>query len=335
MQQNPHLWFRTEIESQQKMENENVEALRQALGTKVCEALNDDSITEVMLNDDGRLWIERGSEMVHVGEMNRNNALTTLRLMAHAVNLELNDQNPIISGEMPLNNERFEGVAPPVVASPVFAIRKPATRIYTFNDYLKNGMPFDQIKVLKSAIDNQKNILVVGGTGSGKTTFTNCLLDYCAESLARRDTRMLILQDTNELQCALPNRIFLRSNKFTSLGVLSMSANRLRPDSITVGEVRAGGPALDLLKLWNTGHPGGFATVHANSAYGGLTRLDQLIQEVSSYPQRVLIGEAINIVVFMARDEMDGFRIRRAKEIIEVDCYDPVAQRFIVRNLLK
>jgi len=300
-------------------------SLRFALGDKVMAALNDPDVVEVMLNDDGTLWVEKMGAMACVGEISYNDGMAILQQVSSDLKGELTKENPFVEGELPLDGSRFEGVAPPVTESPVFTIRKKATRIYLLNEYVRSGvLTFLQAETLRTAIVGAKNILVIGGTGSGKTTFCNALLEEASRLCPK--VRMLILEDTRELQCTLKNKVFLRASEWTPMARIAIAVNRLRPDRITVGEVRDGGPALALLKLWNTGHPGGLATVHANSAYGGLTRMDQLIQEVSVNPQRILIGEAVNYAVYLERTNAG----RRIKEIVQVKRYDPVEQKFDV-----
>ncbi|MDZ4153606.1 P-type conjugative transfer ATPase TrbB [Methylicorpusculum sp.] len=312
----------------EELHDRRMEGLRNALGSLVLSALEDPDVVEVMLNDDGSLWSEKLGTMTRIGDMSADDGMTILSMVSTALKGELTKENPFVEGELPLDGSRFEGVAPPVTERPIFAIRKKATRIFTVDDYVRSGvLSFQQAEALRKAIRNLQNILVIGGTGSGKTTFCNALLHEL--SVLCPDVRMLILEDTRELQCALVNRVFLRASEWTTLARISLAVNRLRPDRISVGEVRDGGPALALLKLWNTGHPGGFATVHANSAYGGLTRMDQLIQEVSANPQRTLIGEAVNFAVFMERTSVG----RKIKEIVRVTGYDPVKQRFLVEDV--
>lgn len=309
--------------AQGQLDTRRIDALRYALGEHVLAALADPDVVEIMLNDDGRLWVESLGKMECVGEIAADDAMAILSQVSSALDGELSKENPIVSGELPLAGERFEGVAPPVVERASFAIRKKSTKIFTLADYVRTSvLTFGQSETLRGAISERQNILVVGGTGSGKTTFCNALLHELTS--INDEVRMLILEDTRELQCSLPNRMLMRSTEWTDMAKLSQSVNRLRPDSISVGEVRSGAAALSLLKLWNTGHPGGFATVHANSAYDGLTRMDQLIQEVSANPQRVLIGAAVNIAVFLQRTG----GVRRVKEIISVNGFDQLEQKF-------
>lgn len=311
-----------------ELQDRRLEGLRYALGPKVLAALEDSDVVEVMLNCDSSLWIEKLGSMTRIGEMSVDDGMALLNQVSSALGGELTKQNPFVEGELPLDGSRFEGVAPPVTERPIFAIRKKASRIYTMDEYVRAGvLTFVQAETLRKAIVEQQNILVIGGTGSGKTTFCNALLHEL--SILCPAVRMLILEDTRELQCSLANRIFMRASEWTTLARMSLAVNRLRPDRISVGEVRDGGPALALLKLWNTGHPGGLATIHANSAYGGLTRADQLIQEVSATPQRILIGEAVNYAVFLKRTNAG----RRIEEIVRVHGFDQKEQKFLVERV--
>jgi type IV secretion system protein VirB11 len=199
---------------------------------------------------------------------------------------------------------------PPVALQPSFAIRVPAAKVFRLEDYVSSQtMGKAAASVLRKAIEARLNILVVGGTGSGKTTLTNALL----AEIANEDHRVLILEDTRELQCEAKDCVSLRTQPSVSMRDLVRSTLRLRPDRIVVGEVR-GGEALDLLKAWSTGHPGGVATVHANSAADGLDRLEQLVGEITANVPRKLISTAVNVVVGI---ENHG-GVRRVTDILEV-----------------
>jgi type IV secretion system protein VirB11 len=273
--------------------------LRTAFGPTIAAALADPSVIEVMVNPDGKLWIERAAvgrrfSGEHVGSAE---AERIIRLVAAHVRREVTDKTPIVSAELPGTGERFEGVMPPVAPAPCFAVRKPADVLYRLADYVSQRiMSGAQAKVLAIAVAERKNILVVGGTSSGKTTLVNALL----AEVAGLDERVVILEDTRELKCAAADCVALRTKPgVATLADLVRSTLRLRPDRIVVGEVR-GPEALDMLKAWNTGHPGGITTVHANSAAAGLYRLEQLVQEAVVTVPRNLIVEAIDIVVFLS-----------------------------------
>ncbi len=239
-----------------------------------------------------------------------------IRLVASHLRLEVHANSPIVSAELPSHGEgvageRFEGLLPPVATAPCFAIRKPAARIHTLGDYVENRiLSIVDAEVLRRAVVSRKNILIAGGTSSGKTTLANALL----AEMGDLDERVILIEDTRELQCAAPDCVALRTKPgVASLGDLVRSTLRLRPDRIVVGEVR-GAEALDMLKAWNTGHPGGIATVHANSAAAALYRIEQLIQEAVVTVPRRLIADAIDLVVFIGGRGIT----RRVEAIAEV-----------------
>ena len=281
------------------------EMLATALGEQIIAALRDPAVIEIMMNPDGRLWIERhGDGRIDTGsELSPHEVDRVIRLVASHVGRSATQDAPIVSAELPLSGERFEGVLPPVTRAPCFSIRKPAARIITLDEYVRHGTMSAQTSIaLKDAVQSRANILIVGGTGSGKTTLANALL---AEVAATGD-RIVLLEDTRELQCAADDTVALRTQPGTvELADLVRSTLRLRPDRIIVGEVR-GPEALDMLKAWNTGHPGGIATLHANSAEAGLHRLEQLIGEAAHNVPHDLIAETIDRVVFIRR--MSGGR---------------------------
>src|SRR6201991_1554742 len=272
--------------------------LRTALGPAIAEFLGDASVVEVMLNPDGRLWIDRLSEgLSDTGErLSPSDGERIVRLVAHHVGAEVHPGAPRVSAELPETGERFEGLLPPVVTAPAFAIRKPAVAVFTLDDYVAKGiMTSGQAGALKEAGAAPHNILVAGGTSSGKTTLTNALLAEVAKS----SDRVVLIEDTRELQCRAPNLVALRTKDgVISLSDLVRSSLRLRPDRIPIGEVR-GAEALDLLKAWGTGHPGGIGTIHAGTALGALRRLEQLIQEAVVTVPRALIAETINVIAVL------------------------------------
>jgi type IV secretion system protein TrbB len=251
---------------------------------------------EIMLNADGTLWIERLSAgMECIGTMLPSQAESVICSVAAYHKEIVTRENPIFEGELPLNGERFEALIPPVVSAPVFTIRLKASKIFTLAEYVSASiMTEHQREMIESAVLNRQNILVVGGTGTGKTTLTNAIIE-AIERLAP-DHRLIIIEDTAEIQCSAKNVNLLHATDTVDMLRLLKATMRLRPDRILVGEVR-GPEALALLKAWNTGHPGGAATVHANSARAGLIRLEQLIAETSANPMQRLIAEAVNVIV--------------------------------------
>ena len=273
--------------------------LRTALGPLLLARLEDPGVAEVMLNPDGRVWVDRFEGgladtglVLPVADGER-----ILRLVAHHVGAEIHAGRPRLSAELPGSGERFEGLMPPLAAGPMFALRKPASQVFPLPDYVARGvMSAAQAELLAAAVRERMNILVAGPTSSGKTTLVNALLAEVAAS----DDRVVMIEDVRELQCAAPNLVALRTGEGTAtLGELVRSSLRLRPDRIIIGEVR-GAEALDLIKAWGTGHPGGVGTLHAGSPLGALLRLEQLIQEAVVTVPRALIAETIDIIAVLS-----------------------------------
>jgi type IV secretion system protein VirB11 len=292
--------------------------LKTAMGPAIAEALADPLVIEIMVNPDGVLRLDRlGAGRCETPSiMAPTEVERIIRLVASHVRLEVHANNPIVSAELPsredgVAGERFEGLLPPVSVFPCFTIRKPAKRVYTLDDYVSDRIMLPtQAEALRRAVADRKNILVAGGTSSGKTTLANALL----AEVATLNERVILIEDTRELQCAAPDCVALRTKTgVVTLADLVRSTLRLRPDRIIVGEVR-GAEALDMLKAWNTGHPGGIATVHANSAASALYRLEQLVQEVVVTVPRRLIAEAIDQIVFIGGRGIS----RRIETIAEV-----------------
>lgn len=276
-----------------------VRMLRTAMGPVIGAALADADVVEVMLNPDRSLWVDRLSRgRVPLGvELSEADGERIIRLVATHVGAEVHRDRPLLSAELPETGERFEGVLPPASPAPVFALRKHAAHVIGLERYVADGiLGAEQADFLRRAVRERQNILIAGGTSTGKTTLANALL----AEIATTGDRVLVLEDTVELQCLARDHVPLR----TRAGVVSMtdlvrSAMRLRPDRVVVGEVR-GGEALDLVKVWGTGHPGGIATIHAGSAHGALLRLEQLILEVALNAPRALIAEAVNVVIHIS-----------------------------------
>ena len=294
-----------------------IRMLRTAMGPLIAAALEDPDVVEVMLNPDGALWIDRlSSGRTPTGEsLSAADGERIIRLVAAHVGTEVHRGQPLLTAELPETGERFEGILPPAAPGPAFALRKRAIGVIGLADYVSDGiLSAEQAEFLCHAVRERQNVLIAGGTSTGKTTLANALL---AEIAATND-RVLVLEDTVELQCAARDHVPLR----TRAGVVSMTelvraTMRLRPDRVIVGEVR-GGEALDLIKVWGTGHPGGVATLHASSAHGALLRLEQLILEVAMTPPRALIAEAVNVIVFIA----GRGRARQVQTVARVTGFD-------------
>ena len=323
-------------EHEQRMELK----LRRELGEQILALLDDPRTEDILLNPDSSLWTKRlGEGFTRVGEMSPTQAVSGLSTIAAWRGTILNHQNPILETELPIDGSRFEGIVSPVVRKPVFAIRLRPRKIFTLADYETSGIlttkddPVNRLRrrhdfassihdlkhaeIIRAAVGARKNILVVGSTGSGKTTFVNACLDALA-TLTPHD-RVISIEDTIELQCAVKNYLDLRAvGNVTMLDCLR-ACMRLKPTRIVVGEVR-GAEAHTLLKAWNTGHPGGMATVHANDAMSGLIRLESLVAEATNAPQQTLIAEAVDLVIFVD-EEPEIAAGRKVREVLLVTGY--------------
>ena len=295
------------------------QALRQAMGPVVGGALAERLVVEVMVNPDGRIWVDRiGSGREWTGQsLAAHDAERVLRLLADHVGEVVTRDRPRVSATLPQTGERFQGVFMPLVSQPAFTIRKRPEVVFTLSDYVDQGVMTEaQASQLRQAAEQRENLLIVGGTGTGKTTLANAIL---AEP-AFADDRVVLIEDTAELQCSAADQVQLltkRTDPVVTMTDLVRDTLRLRPDRIVIGEVRDGA-ALDLLKAWNTGHPGGLATLHANSAYEGLIRLEDLIGEVTQrIPHRAII-QTIQLIVHIERTA-SGRRVREVSRLIGRD----------------
>ncbi len=314
--------------------------LRRELGDRILKLLADPRAEDILLNPDSSVWIKRmGEPFEAVDTLPPQQALTAMQTIAAARDCFINAENPILETELPLDGSRFEGLTAPVVRSPVFAIRLRPKRIFRLAEYEQSGIltrgedplnarrrrddfgllvrGLSHAEVIRAAVRARKNILIVGSTGSGKTTLVNAILDVFSEETP--SDRVIVIEDTTELQCAVKNFVDLRAvGKVTMLDCLRASM-RLKPHRIVVGEVR-GAEAHTLLKAWNTGHPGGIATIHANDALSGLIRLESLVAEATTAPQQSLIAAAVDLVVFV--DEESSLPAgRKVREVLLVHDY--------------
>ncbi len=294
------------------------EALRRALGSEILGPLEDPHVVEIMLNPDGALWVDRlGTGMTCTARIDAVRALTIVNTVAAMLNTVVTIDKPILECELPLDGSRFEALVPPLVEHASFALRKKALLVFSLEDYVNKGiMTGDQRQAIEAAVSDRQNVLVCGGTGTGKTTLANAILDCVAK--VDRDHRIVVIEDTRELQVSGDNVVFLRTSDNTDMTRLLRATMRLRPDRIVVGEVRDGS-ALALLKAWNTGHPGGVGTVHANDASAALIRIGQLIQEAGVPSNPELIAEAVNVVVSIKRSA----QARHVEEVAMVRGWSP------------
>src|SRR5713226_9657599 len=267
-------------ELQQVTERRNEKLVRE-LGPLVASCLEDHGTEDILLNPDGRVWVKRTHQDFEVvGSMLPAQALSAFGTIAAIRDTVINHENPILETELPTDGSRFEGLIPPVVRQPVFAIRQRPHRVFTLNEYETAGILTDKTDELAaiSPVD-----------------------------------RVLIIEDTPELQCNVKNSVALLAVGRVAMLDCLRACMRLKPTRIVVGEVR-GAEALSMLKAWNTGHPGGAASVHANDAHGALIRLESLVAEATAAPQQQLIAEAVNVVVFVDGEPS----IRAGRKVREV-----------------
>ena len=304
-----------------------IDILTASLGP--CGALLDDPhLVELMCNPDGAVWVEsKGHARCWQTDYSMPVALreNVIRILAGRMDLVCNSANPRLSTILPDTGERFQGFVPPVVSAPCFAIRKPAIQIFTLEDYVRDGiMTVRQALLLEQAVRQRRNVMIGGGTGTGKTTACNALLAVMAEA----GERVITLEDTPELQCPAPNtaRLFTRPGLVT-MQQLVQDTMRLRPDRIIIGEIR-GVEAVDVLDAMSTGHPG-VCTVHAGSAAGVLPRMEQLVRR-ANIPQEVareMLGTAQPVIAYLERTPTG----RVLKELVSVEGY--AAGAYQVGNL--
>jgi type IV secretion system protein TrbB len=305
--------FKNHTTTQEKV----IKHIISSLTSEISAALQDDKVIEIMVNPDNTIWTDTlGSGMKQVGTIQPSRTLSIINSVAGYVDKVINTDSPILECEFPLDGSRFQALIPRAVANPTFALRKKAKIIFTLSDYIEQGiMSQHQKDLIETAVKDHKNIVIVGGTSSGKTTLANAIIAAISETTP--DDRIIIIEDTHEIQSKQKNVVQLHTTDVINMSSLLRSTLRLRPDRIVVGEVR-GGEALNLIKAWNTGHPGGVATIHANSAISGLQRLESMIGEVSQVPQHHMIAEAANIVIFIEKHQGS----RRLREIIQVSGYE-------------
>lgn len=294
-------------------------------------------VTDVCTNADGRIWIKQAGQFRNVGRIQKSQVELTLRMVAQIQNVPFNHSAPFLETIFPLDGSRIEGLMPPIVESPVIAIRLRAKKIHTLGDYAATKIlthqddPLNQAhrhdefldhvpakqhdEILALAVKYRQNIVTAGATSSGKTTLLNALIAEIAE-----DYRLVVIEDTPELQPSVPNHVALLATSKISQEECVERSLRLAPDFLVLGEVRTAGAARALVGAWNTGHSG-FVTVHANSAREALYRFEDLINGPTARGQ---VARAVNLVVFIDEENRIPAH-RKVREIVVVDGIDPAS----------
>lgn len=318
-----------ELNKKELKDSLRIKQLKEGCGDTIIALLANDDVNELALNEDGTLWAAfRNGKKEVAGKISHAHAERIIRKVAGIQEREVNYDNPLLSCEFPVDGSRFTAQLPPVVNSPAFTIRKKASIVYSFDDYLKSGgLNLKQAEVIREAIRDRKNILICGGPGSGKTTFTNaCILELT--NIVSNDERLLILEDVQELQCSAKNKLCFQTAKEidhpVDMQTLVRTAMRSSPERIIVGEI-LGKEMLDVLKAWNTGCPGGMATIHSNDTHSALERCMSLAEEAGVAPPISLICEAIDIIISIQK--------HKVRTVTALDGYSRENKKFIFKDL--
>lgn len=303
-----------------------LEMLKSALGGPIGRLLEDPAIEEIRVNPDGRLWYTHGGTRSCAPQaLSEAERIRVISIVADHIGEVASAKNPSFPAELPESGYRFHAVLPPQSPDgPTFVIRKKSSLRLTLDDYVASGqMTAAQKDVLVEAIHAKDNILIVGGTNTGKTTFLNAAL----RELGRVTGRVITIEDTLELEVEADEVVRLRTVRSGDTITRSMAQAirdtlRMTPDRLIVGEVR-GPEVMDMLDAWNTGHPGGLASAHANNARDGLGRIEDMLVQGGYTPVPRKIARTIQVIVsigFTTIDTPEGKRsVRRVKEMLRVE----------------
>jgi pilus assembly protein CpaF len=296
----------------------------------------DPTITEVMVNGSGRIFIERDGQIEPVTGLTvrEQNLRVAVRNLARALGDDISEEQPLLDSRLP-DGSRVAAALPPVsLSGTTLTIRKFQARHFTVDELVRIGtLTADQLRAVRHAIDARDNILISGGTGTGKTTLLNALAACLPD-----DDRMVLIEDTAELQLEAPNLVRFEARRAqtdmpaVTIRDLLRATLRHRPDRILVGEVR-GGEAFDLLQALNTGHAGTLSTIHANSADQALRRFTWcVLQSGVDLPYSAIrhgIAECLQVLVHLERRG----RCRFVSELVRVRRYQPGTDTYDLESL--
>lgn len=309
----------------EQLKKEGLDArLRALFGYKIYGYLHDENVFEIIANPDGKIFLKTTRGDVQLEEiLPSDKRRQIINEIAGFSNIEATEEQPLPSVEF--FDMRFQGFLPPTTEYPAFNIRRHASRVFTLDEYEKNEtITSKQKQLLLEAIHNKKNIIIGGATGTGKTTFLNAIL----AEIAKTDDRIVMIEQVPELKCLSNNKLSLKSTDTISMDRLLKATLRATPDRIVVGEIR-GSEALTLLDAWSTGHRGGASTIHSNSARETLTRLDQLVARVLDKNTEYVIGDAIDVIIYINRIGLK----RKVEKIIKVNAYNKLKQDYDLEEL--
>lgn len=312
-----------------RAEQDLIDSISRNMGSGLMDLFQNPDLIEIMLNPDGSVFYEiLGEPMEYWGHLEASRSRLIINYVASYHDRIVGDdgvgesklRNPYLECEFPVDGSRFTATLPPITPYPSFSLRKKASRIFTLDDYVQSGIMTDyQAATLRKAVTDHKNILIIGGTGSGKTTLINAVIHEISTQFPKE--RLVIIEDTNEIQCTSKNKVQFKTTVHVTMTDLLKLSLRYYPKRILVGEVRDGS-ALDLLDAWNTGHEGGLATLHSNNVESALTRLYGLISRNVSAPKGehafMAIGDAVDYIVSINKTKGGE---RRVEEILRVEKY--------------
>jgi len=291
----------------------------------IAHLIQDPDISEIMVNGSGLIFIERNGELEEITDLriDERNLVVAVKNIARALGDDVSEAQPILDSRLP-DASRVTAILPPCsVGGTTLAIRKFQTRFFTAEELVRIGtMPAEVLDQVRTAIKQKRNILISGGTSTGKTTVLNALAAFLPKC-----NRVVLIEDTAELQLSHRNLVRLEARRAqvdlpaVTIRDLLRATLRLRPDRILVGEVR-GGEAFDLLQALNTGHAGSLSTIHSNSADQALVRLATCVAESDvDWPYHAVrhqIAAAIHLVLHLGR--CGGARI--VEQLTRVERYD-------------
>lgn len=298
----------------------------------------DESISEIMVNGSGRIFIERDGELSEVADarLTEKNLQIAVRNIARALGDEINEAQPLLDSRLP-DGSRVAVMMPPCsIGGTTLTIRKFHSRQFTSEELVRIGsLAPDALQHLRHAIADRQNILISGGTGTGKTTLLNAL----AASIADQE-RIVIIEDTAEIQLDKSNLVRFEARReqpglpAVTIRDLVRATLRHRPDRILLGEVR-GGEAFDLLQALNTGHSGTLSTIHANSAQQAIARLTSCVLQAGvELPYAAIrsnIADAVNLLLHIERRQGR----RYVAELLEVESYDPANDKYEFKTIYR
>jgi pilus assembly protein CpaF len=297
----------------------------------IAHLIEDPTVTEIMVNGSGRVFVERGGqlELVPGVTVREHNLRVAVRNLARVLGDDISDEQPLLDSRLP-DGSRVAAALPPVsLGGTTLTIRKFQTQTFTADELVRIGtLAPEQLAVLRQAIEARANLLISGGTGTGKTTLLNALTAFLPA-----EDRLVLIEDTAELQLDMPNLVRFEARReqvglpAVTIRDLLRATLRHRPDRILVGEVR-GGEAFDLLQALNTGHSGTLSTIHANSADQALRRFTScVLQSGVDLPYTAIrhgIGDCVQLLVHLERRQMR----RLVTELVHVRGYHPETDRY-------